>query len=91
MRPLVGDALGLLDRLDARRRPRPGGCSPSASAFSRASTAAYDEIAWNCVTTSEKAPSRCENAIADCVMTPNSTSPRMKSGATISAGMIWIM
>src|SRR5215472_14304646 len=26
----------------------------------------------------------------DCVTTPNSTFPRMKSGATTSAGMIWI-
>jgi hypothetical protein len=27
-------------------------------------------------------------AIADCVITPNSTSPRMNRGATIKAGMI---
>jgi hypothetical protein len=43
------------------------------------------------VTTSEKAPSRCENAIANWVMTPNSASPQMQSGATINAGKIWIM
>ena len=63
---------------------------PSDSLPSRASTAAYDEIGWNCVTISENAPIRCEKAIADCVITPNSTRPRMKSGPTISAGMIWI-
>ena len=69
-----------------RRLPR---CPRRARAAARA-TAAYDEIGWNCVTISENAPSRCENAIADCVITPNSASPRMNSGATISAGMIWI-
>ena len=64
--------------------------APRDRLLSRASTAAYEEIDWNWVTISENAPSRCENAIADCVITPNSTSPRMKSGPTISAGMIWI-
>jgi len=54
------------------------------------STAAYDEIDWNWVTISENAPIRCENAIAACVITPNSTWPRMNNGPTISAGMIWI-
>ena len=28
--------------------------------------------------------------MAACVTVPNCTSPRMNSGATISAGMIWI-
>ena len=63
---------------------------PSERLRSRVSTAAYDEIDWNCVTISENAPIRCENAIADCVITPNSTWSRMNSGPTISAGMIWI-
>ena len=53
--------------------PRPSAVSASDNLFSRAITAAYDEIDWNCVTISENAPSRCENAIADCVITPNST------------------
>ena len=43
------------------------------------------------MTTSENAPIRCENAIADCEITPNSACPRMKSGATIRIGIIWIM
>ena len=29
-------------------------------------------------------------AMADWVITPNSTCPAMKDGATIKAGMIWI-
>ena len=53
-------------------------------------TAVNEEMDWNWVMISENAPSSCENAIADWVMTPNSTSPRMNSGATIRAGMIWI-
>ena len=65
--------------------------TPSPSALSRATTAAYDEIDWNWVTISENAPSRCENAIADWVITPNSAWPWMNSGATIRTGMIWIM
>jgi len=64
--------------------------SASASDPRRAITAANEEIDWNWVTTSERAPSKAEKAIADCVITPNSTSPRMKSGATTRAGMIWI-
>ena len=53
-------------------------------------TAANEEMDWNWLTISENAPSSWAKAIADCVMTPNSTSPRMYSGATIRAGMIWI-
>ena len=62
----------------------------SASEPSRAITAVNEEIDWNCVTINENAPSSWEKAMADWVMAPNSTSPRMKSGATIRAGMIWI-
>jgi len=62
----------------------------SASALSRANTAAYDESDGNWVTTSENAPTTCTNAMEACGMTPNSTVPRMKSGPTMSTGIIWI-
>ena len=39
---------------------------------------------------SENAPISCANAMADCVITPNSAVPPMNIGATTSAGMIWI-
>ena len=45
-------------------------------------TAANDEMVSNWVMISENAPRNCENAMADWVTTPNSTSPRMYSGAT---------
>ena len=53
-------------------------------------TAVNDEIDWNWLMIKENAPRSWANAIADWVMTPNSTSPRMNSGATNRAGMIWI-
>ena len=53
-------------------------------------TAVKLEICWNCVTISENAPNSAAKAMADCVITPNSTDPSMNNGATISAGMIWI-
>ena len=53
-------------------------------------TAANEEIDSNWLTMSENAPRSWAKAIADCVITPNSTSPRMNSGATIRVGMIWI-
>ena len=52
----------------------------------RAVTAANEEIDWNWLMTSENAPISWANAIADWVTTPNSTSPRMYSGATIGPG-----
>jgi hypothetical protein len=40
---------------------------------------------------SDDAPTSVVKAIADCVTTPKAISPFMKTGATIKAGMIWII
>jgi hypothetical protein len=61
------------------------------SELSRAATAAKFEMGWYWVTTRENAATTVENAIADWVITPNSISPRMKAGAMIRAGIIWII
>ena len=53
-------------------------------------TAANDEIVSNWVMMSENPPSTWANAMADCVTTPNSTSPRMYMGATSKSGMSWV-
>ena len=89
--PLVRQAVAVLDDRDGRAgRAAASARRPPPSAFSRAMTAANDEIDWNWLTISENAPRSWAKAIADWVTTPNSTSPRMNSGATIRAGMIWI-
>jgi hypothetical protein len=82
-------SVGLLDDRDRRRgraRVHPLGEAAQAREHGRRTT----RSTCTCVTISENAPIRCENAIADCVITPNSTWSRMNSGPTISAGMIWI-
>jgi hypothetical protein len=40
---------------------------------------------------SDDAPTSVVKAIADCVITPKAISPFMKPGATIKAGVIWII
>lgn len=63
----------------------------SAIAWSRALTAAKAESDWNWVIIKENAAIAVEKAMADWVITPNSTLPAMYAGAMIKAGMIWII
>ena len=90
--PLADEFVATDPRIDAPPRfedADEGGLRSNASSSepSRETTAAYVESDWNWVTMNEKAATSVVNAIADWVITPNSTSPRMNTGAMITTGM----